>query len=171
MSDESITVRPLARHDRIIDLPEAVSQVLVCELDGESLGYIYSTVYGWTHSGEVAVSESTPETWAHWQTYEAALDRLLKLIEVLEKNLKQDKNSCPLSEYRRKDTINYADLLVTYMSYVQKHANRCFAESSYPYKFFTPQEWEALQQSAELAKQRIENGLAPYRLPRQNPSN
>lgn len=72
-----ITIRCLDLEDRPKDLPEIVDQVWEVSYLEERFSFLFTTVYGWTNAWEVARPGSTPETWAHWQDQEAALDRLM----------------------------------------------------------------------------------------------
>lgn len=66
--------------DRPPNLPEIIDQVWVCSYQGERFGYLFTTVYGYTNSAE-GINYAVPEEWAHWQSKEAALFRLLDTLE------------------------------------------------------------------------------------------
>lgn len=142
---DNIDLRPLEPHDRMIGLPEQVIIVLVCEREGEIVGYLYSTVYGWTNNWEVVTPNSTPETWAHWQTHRAALAHLLDMLHeqaVHEADRLLDESP---------KNLNYTYMLASYMNYVMRRTRRSYLEDGRVPDIFDEVEWKALQVAEKQA--------------------
>ncbi|MBD3886869.1 hypothetical protein IFO70_35135 [Phormidium tenue FACHB-886] len=121
---DAVVVYCLQPHERPNGLPAIIDQVWQCSHAGTLIGFLYTTVYGWTNSYEVSKpDQQEPKEWSHWQSQDVALDRLLdelyesgRLPRVLELQHLQFLLGDEFQESCQQEPVEGFDFLDPYLS-------------------------------------------------------